>query len=41
MLIYIAVKMNLNKTSENLVNKEKEKQNNKKEEIHRRQISKS
>ena len=32
--------MNLNKTSENLVNTEKEKQNNNKE-IHRKQISKS
>lgn len=37
---YIAIKMNLNKTSENMVNTEKEKQNNK-EEIHRKQISKS
>ena len=37
---YIAVKMNWNKTSENMVNTEKEKQNNK-EEIHRKQISKS
>ena len=33
--------MNLNKTSENLVNTEKEKQKNNKEEIHRKKISKS
>lgn len=32
---YIAIKMNLNKTSENMVNTEKEKQNNKEKEIHR------
>ena len=41
MLIYIAIKKNLNKTSENFVNTAKEKQNNNKEEIHRKQISKS
>ena len=36
MLIYIAIKKNLNKTSENFVNTAKEKQNNNKEEIHRK-----